>query len=203
MKTSESIKQIAGALLEAQKAITFAVKDAKNPFFKTMYADLPTVIDAVKPALNDAGISFVQSASPSESGTLALTTRLLHVSGEWIEDTAITPLVKNDPQSYGSAITYLRRYSLAAMTGLYQDDDDGHSATMTAPKPDRFTDKPAAKKSYLTSDDIARIGDALDSAGLSVDDVCKVAKVNELEEIESSRLDGLLKWISNNKKETA
>jgi hypothetical protein len=201
MKTSESIKQIAQAILEAQTAITFAVKDAKNPFFKTMYADLPTVIDAVKPALNGAGISFIQSASPSESGTLALTTRLLHVSGEWIEDTAITPLVKNDPQSYGSAITYLRRYSLAAMTGLYQDDDDGHAATMPAPKQAQVKEKPAAKL-YLSSDDIVIIGDALDEAGLSVDDVCKVAKVNALEEIESIRLDGLLKWISNNKKET-
>lgn len=134
MKTSESISKIASALLQAQKAITFAAKDANNPFFKSKYADLPTVIDAIKPALNDAGIVFIQSATPSESGTLALTTRLIHESGEWIEDVATTPLQKNDPQGYGSAITYLRRYSLAAFTGLYQDDDDGQEASQPAKK---------------------------------------------------------------------
>ena len=129
MKTSETISKLAVALLAAQKAITFAVKDASNPFFKSKYADLPTVIDAVKPALNDAGIVFIQSATPSDSGTLSLTTRLIHESGEWLEDTATAPLQKNDPQGYGSAITYLRRYSLAAITGLYQDDDDGQAAS--------------------------------------------------------------------------
>lgn len=134
MKTSESIGKIATALLQAQKAITFAAKDASNPFFKSKYADLPTVIDAVKPALNDAGIVFIQSATPSESGTLSLTTRLIHESGEWIEDIATAPLQKNDPQGYGSAITYLRRYSLAAFTGLYQDDDDGQAASQPVKK---------------------------------------------------------------------
>jgi hypothetical protein len=129
MKTSETIGKLSVALLTAQKAITFAAKDASNPFFKSKYADLPTVIDAVKPALNDAGIVFIQSATPSESGTLSLTTRLIHESGEWLEDTATAPLQKNDPQGYGSAITYLRRYSLAAITGLYQDDDDGQAAS--------------------------------------------------------------------------
>ena len=136
MRTSETLSKIAPALLKAQGAITFASKDAANPFFKSKYANLPTVIDAVKPALNSAGIVFIQTASPSESGTLSLTTRLIHESGEWIEDTATAPLAKNDPQGYGSAITYLRRYSLAAITGLYQDDDDGQEAIYTpAQKP--------------------------------------------------------------------
>lgn len=135
MKTSESIAKIAQALLQAQKEITFAAKDANNPFFKSKYADLPTVIDAIKPALNNAGVVFVQSATPSEAGTLSLVTRLIHESGEWVEDTATAPLQKNDPQGYGSAITYLRRYSLAAFTGLYQDDDDGQAASQPAKKP--------------------------------------------------------------------
>ena len=192
MKTSETISKIATALLTAQKAITFAAKDANNPFFKSKYADLPTVIDAIKPALNDAGIAFVQSASPSEAGTLALTTRLIHVSGEWIEDTAITPLVKQDPQSYGSAITYLRRYSLAAMTGLYQDDDDGHAASQVKPEP-----KPA----YLSKDQITQIQDELETAGIDAAEVCKIAKVPSLAKIEAHRLSGLLTWIQQQKKE--
>lgn len=140
MKTSESIGKIATAMLEAQKAITFAAKDATNPHFKNKYADLPAVVDAVKPALNDAGIAFLQSAGPSDDSKLHLTTRLVHTSGEWIEDTLVMPLPKQDPQGYGSAMTYARRYALAAITGLYQDDDDGnagsgYSQNAAAPKP--------------------------------------------------------------------
>ena len=128
MKTSETISKIAPALLQAQKAITFASKNARNPHFKNTYADLPAVIDAVKEALNNASITFIQSPSPSDDGRLHLTTRLIHESGEWIEDTAVSPLPKQDPQGLGSAITYLRRYSLASICGLYQDDDDGEGA---------------------------------------------------------------------------
>lgn len=133
MKTSESIKQLSAALLKAQRSIKFASKDAKNPHFKSTYADLPAVIDAIKPALNDAGLVFLQTFSPSEAGFIAVTTRLMHETGEWIEDTATVPLPKSDPQGYGSAATYARRYSLAAITGLYQDDDDGNAASNTKP----------------------------------------------------------------------
>lgn len=136
MRTSESIVKISAALLKAQKAIKFATKDAKNPHYKSTYADLPAVIDAVKPALNDAGVFFAQTASPSEHGFLSLTTRLIHESGEWIEDTATMPLPKCDPQGYGSAMTYARRYSLAAITGLYQEDDDGNAASNVYEKPE-------------------------------------------------------------------
>lgn len=129
MKHSDSIKAIAPALLAAQKAIAFAKKDATNPHFKNKYADLPAVIEAIKPALNDAGISYIQTPAPSDDGKLHLTTTLLHESGEWIADTLVMPLPKQDPQGYGSAITYARRYALAAITGLYQDDDDGNAAS--------------------------------------------------------------------------
>ena len=134
MKTSENLGKIIPALLKAQSEITFAAKDANNPFFKSKYADLPTVIDAVKPALNGNGIVFVQTIDPSDTGTLALSTRLIHVSGEWIEGTVTMPLVKTDPQAYGSAATYARRYALAAIVGLYQDDDDANDASNAKPK---------------------------------------------------------------------
>lgn len=136
MKTSDSISKIAPALLKAQKAITFAVKDSKNPQFKSMYADLSSVIEACKPALNDAGIVFVQMAEPCDAGMLALSTRLIHESGEWIEATATCATSKSDAQGFGSATTYLRRYSLAAAVGLYQDDDDGNAASAHRPAED-------------------------------------------------------------------
>jgi hypothetical protein len=130
MRTSESIKHIAPALLAAQRQITFAAKDSINPHFKNKYAGLPQVIDAIKGPLNDNGITFIQTPSiPAiDDVRLVLVTRLLHESGEWIEDTAICPMPKQDPQGLGSAMTYLRRYSLAAICGLYQDDDDGEAA---------------------------------------------------------------------------
>lgn len=128
MKTSESINGIVGALLQAQKNITFAVKDAVNPHLKSKYADLPSVIDAIKAALNEAGIVYLQTPGTMENMYLSLTTRLMHTSGEWIEDTMTMPMVKQDPQGYGSALTYARRYALSAITGLYQDDDDANNA---------------------------------------------------------------------------
>lgn len=126
MRTSESIKHIAPALLAAQKQITFAAKDSTNPHYKTQYAGLPAVIDAIKGPLNDNGITFIQTPTTPDMDDprLWLITRLQHESGEWIEDTAICPMPKQDPQGLGSAMTYLRRYSLAAICGLYQDDDD-------------------------------------------------------------------------------
>lgn len=144
MKTSESISKIAVALLAAQKGITFASKDATNPHFKNKYADLGSVVDAVKPALNEAGIVFIQTASPSEDGKLHLATRLMHESGEWIEDTLVMPLPKPDPQGFGSAMTYARRYALAAITGVYQDDDDGNAGSRTSGTTQPTDDNPAS-----------------------------------------------------------
>jgi len=135
MKTSESLVKFAPAFLKAQTAITFAAKDATNPHFKSKYADLESVIDAIKKSLNDNGIMFIQSFSPSDANRLSLTTRLMHESGEWIEDTLNMPLQKNDAQGYGSAATYSRRYALAAITGLYQADDDGNEAVKPPPPP--------------------------------------------------------------------
>ena len=132
MKTSESIKSIAEALVSAQKEIKFAVKDSTNPHFKSKYANINSVIDAVKKPLNDNNIAVLQSLSPSDDGKLHLTTRLIHSSGEWIEDTAVCPLQKQDPQGLGSAISYIRRYSLSALCAVYADDDDGQSASLNA-----------------------------------------------------------------------
>ncbi len=129
MKTSELIDKIAPAFLSAQKNIVFAVKDATNPHLRNKYADLPSVISAVKGQLNDAGISIIQTAGDVVDGKLSLSTILMHESGQWFRSDTTMPLPKQDPQGYGSAITYARRYALSAITGLYQDDDDGNAAS--------------------------------------------------------------------------
>lgn len=165
MKTSETLTKIAPALLSAQKQITFAAKDATNPHFKSKYADLESVIDAVKKPLNESGIIFIQSFSPSETGKLNLTTRLIHESGEWIEDELTMPLQKNDAQGYGSAATYSRRYALAAITGLYQADDDGQQAVQpSAPQGIGANKVEDLKLAINDAQDIDAIGQLLKSA---------------------------------------
>lgn len=142
MITSEQIDLIAPALLAAQKEINNASKDAKNPHFRSSYASLGSVIEAVKEPLNKHNIAVIQSLSEGNDG-LYLTSRLVHSSGQWIEDTAFTPLPKADPQGVGSATTYLRRYSLAALLCITQEDDDGEGARPSAPAQQA---KPVAKK---------------------------------------------------------
>ena len=161
MKTSDSIKTIAPALVAAQAQIRFAVKDSTNPHFKSKYANINSTVDAIKPALNDNGIAFIQSLSPSDDGKLHLTTRLLHSSGEWLEDTAVCPLQKQDAQGVGSCVSYLRRYSLTSMLGLYSEDDDGNSASEVSPvffvnKINQSATMDDLQKNYMTAMDQLR-----------------------------------------------
>lgn len=117
--------KIAKALLAAQMEISRVIKESENPFFKSKYADLSAVISHVKPILNKHKLLFIQAPAPATyEGYAALITTLMHEDGDFVSSTAETPLSKLDPQGYGSAITYLRRYSLAAMTGLMIDGDD-------------------------------------------------------------------------------
>jgi hypothetical protein len=129
MQKSETIGALAAALAKAQTAIDAAEKNKANPAFRSKYADLASIWDACRDALTANGLSVAQFAEDSEPGTLRLTTMLLHTSGEWIAGTMALPLAKQDPQGYGSACTYARRYGLAAMVGVCPDDDDGNAAS--------------------------------------------------------------------------
>jgi hypothetical protein len=128
MNKSDTIQALAQALAKAQPEIKAALKDSTNPHFKSKYADLSSVIDAVKAPLLKHGISFLQGVEDAEGG-VAVETMLLHTSGEWISSTMRIPATKQDAQGYGSAITYGRRYGLQAMCGVPAEDDDGNAAT--------------------------------------------------------------------------
>lgn len=130
MQKSDSIVKLAEALHKAQKSIKSALKDSTNPHFKSKYAGLPSVIEAVKEPLLDNGITFLQGIKGAPNG-VAVETMLLHTSGEWISETLEIPATKQDAQGYGSAITYARRYGLQAMCGVPAEDDDGNAATKT------------------------------------------------------------------------
>ena len=134
MNKSESIIDLAKALSAFQGALKPAIKDAENPFFRSHYADLAGVIEAIKEPLKANGLS-VSQVPCIESDKMFLTTLLMHSSGQWISgDYLITAIKPNDPQSIGSAITYARRYALSAILGVATEDDDAESATGRKPE---------------------------------------------------------------------
>jgi hypothetical protein len=130
MKTSESIKNLTKSLLKAQTQMGSAKKDSKNPFFKSTYADLPTVMEVVKAPLNDAGIIVLQPAS-NRDGKNFITTTLIHgETGEFMSsETEVVCAKANDPQAFGAAQTYARRFGLQAMLFIPAEDDDGNYAS--------------------------------------------------------------------------
>jgi hypothetical protein len=132
---SETLSKLAPALLKAQQTIEAAEKNAKNPHFGNAFANVSSVIEAVKEPLNAAGITFIQFGCPAPEGQLGLTTILLHSSGEYLAGTITLPLPKADPQGTGSAMTYARRYCLQAAVGLVTEDDDANAAVTHDAKP--------------------------------------------------------------------
>ena len=123
------MKQIASALVKAQREFGPALKTSRNPHFKSKYADLAAVVEAVIDGLNNNGIALIQQTHECESGVI-VETLLIHESGEQISGGRLhVPASKQDAQGYGSALTYARRYSLMATTGIAPEDDDGNAAS--------------------------------------------------------------------------
>ena len=125
MRTSENISDLAQALCKFQAEITDAHKDAQGHNYR--YADLGTILQTVRPLMATHGLSVVQMPC-GDAMTAGLTTRLMHNSGEWVEDTMHMGVTASrgmsEAQAAGSVITYMRRYSLAAVMGITQTDDD-------------------------------------------------------------------------------
>jgi hypothetical protein len=129
MQQSESISDLATALCSAQAEMGGAVKDSNNPFFKSSYADLTSVIKAIKEPFAKHGLSFVQLPVTSVGGNgIGVATMLMHSSGQWIKSEYLLPMDKVTPQGAGAAITYARRYALQALAGIPSVDDDSEMA---------------------------------------------------------------------------
>ena len=123
------MKNIATALVQAQKAFGPALKSATNPHFRSKYADLAACVDAVMSSLNAAGIALIQKCYDCDNGVMVETV-FVHESGETLECGILhVPASKQDPQGYGSALTYARRYSLMAACGIAPEDDDGNAGS--------------------------------------------------------------------------
>lgn len=171
MKSSESINELASALCNAQGQMGGAVKDSANPFFKSSYADLTSVIKAIKQPFADNGLSYTQFPVSNENG-VGVSTRLMHISGQWLEMDYTLPTVKKDPQASGSAITYARRYALQSIAGIPTADDDAESAMLRGDH-----------KKKITEDEIIAIKKLLDETGADSEKFCKWLKVNSVDQI--------------------
>ena len=147
MSKSETINELATALAKVQGVLTHASKDADNPFHRSKYADLASVWESCRKPLAENGLSIVQLPDGMEDNCLILDTTMLHISGQWISSRIKMPMAKQDPQGYGSTLTYARRYALAAIVGVYQDDDDAQSAQKTQGN----TNVPPATQKPVTS----------------------------------------------------
>lgn len=134
MKSSDSIGALSAALAAAQAEMTNPIKEALNPHFKSRYADLPAIVDAVRGPLTKHGIAFIQ-VTRMDANVLMVETVLAHAeSGEWISSESPVIELPATQQAIGSALTYQKRYQLAAMCGVAGDspDDDGNEASKKA-----------------------------------------------------------------------
>lgn len=159
---STDAKQINAAFVKAQTSFAPALKSATNPHYKSRYADLAACVEAVLDALNANGIALTQRTHLDETG-ITVETVLLHESGESLSGGLLhVPASKQDPQGYGSALTYARRYSLMAACGIAPEDDDGEAAKAPPPraasKPPR--EEPAQTPKRTWKDAVAEITDA-------------------------------------------
>jgi hypothetical protein len=129
MERSESIVKLATAMLAAQTKIEAAVKDSANPFFRSKYADVNSVMEACKGHLNDAGIVVTQMVESYTDGDFLATFFIHAESGEFMGSKMKLQGTADGMQAYGSAVTYARRYMLQSMAFVGAEDDDGNAAT--------------------------------------------------------------------------
>ena len=206
MKTSDAINEIATALAKAQSAMGRARKDAENPHFRSKYADLDACWDACQEPLTSNGIAVIQANKPTENG-VTIETRLIHSSGQWIQDEGLfVPASKIDAQGFGSAETYCRRYALCAMVGIAPDDDDGNAAAQSAPKRQPAAKSPAKQVAeqhgMKTADELQpsasykramdKIAEAVKAGDVNAIDGIKVMAADNKDKLIKSEYDGIV-----------
>ena len=164
------MKNISAAYAKAFAKIAGATKDSVNPAFKSKYADLSSVISAIKPALIENDLFFVQVTRPNADG-VEIETLLGHASGEQMTlGTIFVPASKKDAQGFGSATTYARRYGLQTAFGVPSEDDDGNADTANPPAP----------KSGITDEQLKIIQDLVYKTQTDIAKFCKHYKVGSL-----------------------
>jgi hypothetical protein len=167
---SEQLGDLAKALAKAQGELQDAKRDAKNPHFKNTYATLSSVRAAVTPTLAKHGLSTLQSFEPHGGEGVCVVTWLLHESGQFIRSRLYLPVSKKDAQGFGSAISYGRRYALAAIVGIASDDDDDAEAAVGKRPPVQAAPVPAMQSETSVTAEAAfgrRLDEVADSGELA------------------------------------
>jgi hypothetical protein len=199
---SESIKELVTALSKAQSEIKPAIKDAKNPHFKSDYATLAAAWEACREPLTKNGLAVIQLPDGNQ-----LITVLAHVSGEFIS--TVTPICigqsNNPAQAYGSALTYARRYALMAIVGVAPDDDDGNTAgekTNAPPQQAKFQAPPKTAQKNPLEGALKRLFASAPRFGWTADDIGKYAKeklgVDSRAKLTAAQINAILKHMNDN-----
>lgn len=192
---SNTAKTLIEALSALQSKMEQPSKNAVNPHFKNKYADLAACMEAVRPHLTGLGLAVTQATRLLDNGFTVLDTTLHHVSGEKITGTYPINPTQNNPQGYGSAMTYARRYALCALLGIVADDDDDGNAASSpatvATKPSKQEPKDAAKEAadnYIAQITAAKTADEITAIMAKVD-AGKLAKDKTLADYYQSIVD--------------
>lgn len=160
----QDMKQVAAAFIKAKRGFAAAIKGSTNPHFKSKYADLSMCIEAVDGAFLDNGIVMYQETFEDATG-VTVETVLLHESGEAIRCGKLhVPASKQDPQGYGSALTYARRYSLMTACGIAPEDDDGNAASKPAKAKETGLDEAKAIAAMRSASDVQTLNKYYQSA---------------------------------------
>lgn len=195
MNTEHATPALFAALAKAQAEIENAAKNAANPHFRSRYADLAEVLNTVRPVFAKHGLSIVQSTG-FDGSLVSVTTLVGHAEGGFITSTASCVPAKTDAQGVGSATTYLRRYSLAAMAGVAQEDDDGNAAAH-----DR---KPQARQiAKVNEAQRAELQDLIDQTGTEVEKFCRFFRVSSLSDLPAADFDRAKRMLEQKKEQEA
>ena len=150
MKQSETITELMASLTEIQNELPTMPKSSQAYGYK--YTDLDTIVQTIKPILHKHKVGYMQSVGGLENGAGTLTTRIFNDKGQYIEDTALLPVISNtknnNAQTLGMSITYMRRYSLCAMLGITSDEDVDAQAVQQQPKPEAPKKDPPKKVAF-------------------------------------------------------
>jgi len=188
--TKKKKETLVSALCRAQATISGVKKSGSNPYFKSSYSDLSDVIEAIREPFYENGLCYTQTIEILESGLQALSTVLMHESGETIKSQMILPQ-QLDPQKMGSLITYYRRYSLMAICGIAPEDDDGNSVTK----------KTNNGSNVITEEQWKALDEFLNGYEELRDELKRLCKVRELRFLKVNQLqacrDFAKKWIKN------
>jgi len=192
-------KNLATALNKAQAMMTGVKKDCTNPFFKNNYSSLESVFEAIRPCFASNGLSVTQLMDVLPNGRTTVTTRLLHVSGEFLDSTMLLPDIA-DPQKLGSSISYFKRYTLMAIAGIASasEDDDANEASITVTKTKQKPFDPIIDESVWNELDSWLNGH--EDLRVKLKDMCKVKSLKTIKQSQLQAVRNYAKTYIKNKK---